>query len=123
MSSDSACLPQDWAACRDPARKRPKTFVEAVDTQAVGQVALRSSLPDTIRRCLSLRYGTPDLDLDADHILSRVPYRSMLENLFSGARAEQPDLPIVSKSWEESFMRQPATSERPCGMGDQCECM
>ena len=32
-------------------------------------------------------------------------------------------LPIVSKTWEESFMRQPAAGEKSCAMGDQCECM
>ena len=45
-------------------------------------MALQSSLPDTIERSLSTRFCCPEAELDVDHLLSRVPYRSMLENLF-----------------------------------------
>lgn len=79
--------------------------------QAVSQVPLRSSLPDTIERYLLLRYTPGDAELDVDHLLSRVPYKSMLENLYGATKPELPALPVISKSWEESFMRQPATGE------------
>jgi hypothetical protein len=55
-----------------------------------------------------------------DHILSRVPYKDMLENLFGDAPA--PDLPVISKFFEESFMRQAGPGERACAMGELCEC-
>jgi hypothetical protein len=46
----------------------------------------------------------------------------MLENLFQPGQAA-PDVPILCKSYEETFMRQPLPGERPCAMGDLCECM
>ena len=62
-------------------------------------------------------------ELDLDHILSRVPYRSMLENLFGNVTTtDAPDLPIISKAYEENFMRQALAGEQLCAMGDQCEC-
>jgi hypothetical protein len=32
-------------------------------------------------------------------------------------------VPILSKAYEETFMRQPMPGERACAMGEQCECM
>lgn len=68
------------------------------------------------------------ISINLDHILSRVPYKEMLKDLFgsnaslqSGYRA--PQIPVVTKAYEESFMRQPIFDyERPCVMGAQCEC-
>lgn len=65
-----------------------------------------------------------DAKINLDHILSRVPYREMLKDLFgSNAGYKAPDIPVVTKAYEESFMRQPMFEhERPCIMGTQCEC-
>ena len=66
--------------------------------------------------------------INLDHILSRVPYREMLKDLFGSNAAvhsgyKAPDIPVVTKAYEESFMRQPMFEhERPCIMGPQCEC-
>lgn len=68
--------------------------------------------------CLSLKNS-----LNLDHILSRVPYKTMLENMFCNIDMSVPDVPILSKTYEETYMRQPMPGERPCAMGDQCECM
>ena len=43
-------FPDDWDACKEPARKRTKGYLENVDEQAAAQVPLQSSLPDTIER-------------------------------------------------------------------------
>lgn len=58
-----------------------------------------------------------------DTVLSRVPYRRILEDLFGCEEREQPDVPIVTRAYEEGFMRAPLAGERPCVMGAACECM
>ena len=127
-------FPSNWDAYSAPSRKKPKTFLEQVADKAAEQaqvnatadpVGFVSDLYNTIRR--NLNQDTPPAEaapeMDMDHILSRVPYRDMLENLFAdGAPSGAPDVPIITKVYEESFMRQPAAGERPCAMGEQCEC-
>lgn len=127
-------FPSNWDAYSGPQRKKQKTFFERIGEKAAlsasgtdEQVGFVSDLQNGIRRSLNQDYASADCggELDMDHILSRVPYREMLENLFgetAGATASPPELPIITKMYEESFMRQPTAGERPCAMGDQCEC-
>ena len=63
-------------------------------------------------------------DLNLDHIICRVSsYTALLQDLFSDDSITAPDIPIVTKKYEESFMREPADhTERKCVMGDDCEC-
>lgn len=65
--------------------------------------------------------ATPD-ELNLDVILSRVPYREILENLYSRDTYAVPPVPLVSRVYEESFMREPSRGERACASGDMCEC-
>lgn len=66
--------------------------------------------------------------VNLDHILSRVPYKEMLRDLFgsqkmSSSADRAPNVPVVAKAYEESFMRQPMFEhERLCVMGALCEC-
>ena len=126
-------FPSNWDAYSAPSRKKPKTFLEQAAERAGEQaqapsdepVGFVSDLYNTIRRSLNQDAPPPEAaaEMDMDHILSRVPYRDMLENLFAdGSPSGGPDLPIISKVYEESFMRQPAAGERACAMGEQCEC-
>ena len=62
-------------------------------------------------------------ELQLDHVLSSVPYQEMLESLFGNVTPQSVDLPLVTKAYEESFMREAAAGERQCAMGDKCECM
>jgi hypothetical protein len=61
-------------------------------------------------------------ELQLDHILSSVPYQAMLESLFGSVESAQT-VPLVTKAYEESYMREAETGERPCAMGAKCECM
>jgi len=65
--------------------------------------------------------ATPE-EIQLDHILSSVPYQSMLESLFSNV-SQVSSVPLVTKAYEESFMRESETGERSCVMGPKCECM
>jgi len=53
---------------------------------------------------------------------SRVPYKDILQNLFSNTKEVPRNIPIITKVYEESFMRQPFAREQACVMGNQCEC-
>lgn len=112
-------------------RKTGKTFLESTDAQtgasALPLVPFQSDLHQTILRRLN-QPGVQQTDgcderLCLDHILARVPYKTMLENLFGNLDTAVPDVPILTKAFEESYMRQPVGGERVCAMGDLCECM
>jgi hypothetical protein len=66
--------------------------------------------------------ATPE-ELQLDHVLSSVPYRDMLESLFGTVSGQTPNIPIITKAYEESFMREACPGERQCAMGSKCECM
>ncbi len=121
-------------------KKRRKTFVEETDERATlslaAAVPFQSDLQQTIIRKLNTsnpaatqqgliqtNSSAPSADLNLDHILSKVPYKSMLENLFSNVDEVVPDVPILGRAYEESFMRQAMPGERQCAMGEMCECM
>lgn len=83
------------------------------------------SIVDVIKRQVNASKfapATPD-ELQLDHVLSSIPYQTMLESLFGGVSGPVPDIPLVTKTYEESFMREPCGGEKPCAMGDRCECM
>lgn len=61
-------------------------------------------------------------ELHLDHMLSSVPYQAMLESLFGNVESVQT-VPLVTKAYEESYMREAETGERSCVMGSKCECM
>lgn len=122
-------------------KRRRRTFLEETDESAqqsiVPHVDFQSDLQQTIMRKLnttdpfesSAACGdtASGQQLNLDHILSRVPYKTMLENLFSNvATANEesvPDVPILGRAYEESFMRQAHPGEQSCVMAEQCECM
>ena len=133
-------FPATW----DPvtaAKRRRRTFLEETDDSAhqgsVAHVSFQSDLQQTIMRKLNttdqfewerVGQGVDPAQLNLDHILSRVPYKTMLENLFSNVATGEtgdavPDVPILGRGFEESFMRQAHPGEQSCVMGDQCECM
>lgn len=123
-----AIFPASW----DPtstSKKRRKTFMEETDAKAsvciATTVPFQSDLQQTIVRKLNAPTHVESTGggLNLDHILARVPYKSMLENLFSNVDDTVPHVPILSRSYEESFMRQAMPGERQCVMGDMCECM
>lgn len=110
-----------------PSKKRAKMWIQEIDSnaqKAFHNVECDSSLRTNIERKLHQVRSVSEEDLDLDHILSQLPYRSILENMFHGCTdIEKTPLPIISKSYEESFMRQPHHDENPCIFGNMCECM
>ena len=83
------------------------------------------SIVGTIKRQInSTRFApaTPE-ELQLDHVLSSVPYRDMLESLFGSVSGQPTNLPIITKAYEEAYMREAGLGERQCAMGPKCECM
>ena len=123
-------FPANWDPTQVQKKKR-KTFLEQTDDESKGclsTVPFHSNLHQTVLRRLNSDVPQSEpANLKLDHILSRVPYKSMLENLFqnivSHEESSLPSVPILTRAFEESFMRQPTHGERPCVMGDLCECM
>jgi hypothetical protein len=63
-------------------------------------------------------------NIELDTILSRIPYHKMLEDLFGGEEVLPEDVPIISRVYEEQYMRECAhPTEKMCVMGENCECM
>ena len=65
-----------------------------------------------------------ETSIELETILSRVPYRKILENLFGDSETMTDNIPLVTRVYEESFMRECINKdEKPCAMGKNCECM
>ena len=114
-------IPSDWQSAKRPrggrvrcesGRKRPR-HVNKEDF--VSESELCSSICTSILNSKSSHL--PEVNFST--ILSDVSYREILGSLFK----ESPsvgDVPIVTKSFEEAYMREPLASERKCVMGLEC---
>jgi len=67
--------------------------------------------------------------LEVHCLLSKLPYQKMLSDLFMHQDKDEealpsPNIPYVTRTYEESFMREPLnSSERLCAKQENCECM
>jgi hypothetical protein len=62
-------------------------------------------------------------EMDLDVILTHVSFSDILKNFFHRYSIDEtPSIPVISKIYEESFMREPQEGERPCASGSLCEC-
>jgi hypothetical protein len=136
-------FPSDWNTQTGMRRKRrapeeadapqrgktPPTPSEAGDEPPpVSYLPLEDMhLPSLILRNINTAARAPatPAELDLDAILSRVPYREILENMYGRDNYQAPDVPVVTRSYEEAFLREPIpnSSDRPCVAGELCECM
>lgn len=66
-----------------------------------------------------------DMKLELDTLLSRLPYKQMMQDILpSNTERAMASVPLVTRVYEESYMREPMrTGERLCVMGTECECM
>lgn len=120
------------------ARKRPKatgptpgplgprsTFDAAAhDAPEKGQVL------DMVIASMEQKKPTTEADeeIEVDCLICKLPYKKMLSDLFGanygGEGVKPPQIPYVSRAYEESFMREPMhPGERKCVKGKNCECM
>jgi hypothetical protein len=74
---------------------------------------------------LSRRPGCAlDEGIHLDSIMTHIPYVDVLRQMFGGnAVKDSPCVPVVTRSYEESYMREVVTTtENGCVMGSNCEC-
>lgn len=112
-----------------------------------GRSSASSSLVESIRQTIQSSKAFDSrvrlCELNLDTVLSSTSYRSLMRQTFGGDGAIMPGaippgaippgcaslasgvprIPTVARSFEESYMRQPAQGERECARGARCECM
>lgn len=126
-------FPPEWAdrkGTAPPTSKKRKVNQKEELKTLLSTLPAPSDAPDdalvsTIKRQVNDSRVVPAIpeELQLDHVLSSVPYQEMLESLFGGVSQDAPSLPLITKAYEESFMREPNSDERSCAMGPKCECM
>ena len=120
-------VPKEWSSQkraraggtkgRDTVKKRFKSETVVSNNSADTVEDICRSVCDKIGRCEDLEY-----ELDFFDVLSHIDYKGVLEGLFGG-RSMGADVPVISRVYEESFMREPTAGERKCVMGTSCEAM
>lgn len=135
-------FPATWDPSSMGKKRKTRTFLEETDEKTAAGVLPFVEFHSDLQQIILRRLNQPVLvggggagagilssctdalpDKALDHILARVPYRAMLENLFGNTDQQIQEVPILTKTYEESFMRQPAAGEQACAMGELCECM
>lgn len=119
-------FPEDWETQTPVRRKRPAPADSPLEQQEAASPPLQDlRIPSQILRNINTAGHAPatPAELDLDAILSRVPYKELLENLFSREAYAQPEVPVVTRAYEEAYLREPMAGERACASGPLCECM
>ena len=82
-------------------------FAEPQPSPSVPLEDLR--LPSLILRNINTASRAPatPAELDLDAILSRVPYREILENLYGREQYPHLEVPVITRAYEEAFLREP----------------
>jgi hypothetical protein len=72
---------------------------------------------------VSTEEDTPSVVLDIHSLISRLPYSQMLNQVFTDDANSSIVVPVVTRAFEESFMREVIhTHERSCVCAENCEC-
>jgi hypothetical protein len=139
MDGCGPVIPKDWVnlvrvKTTGSAKSTKRKCIIPADTRNVCQKTDSANMPATSMRdacnnilsaiCRASGNCIDDIVLNLDPILSNVAYKDLVENLFgSDSKSVAPTIPLITKAYEESFMREPMHShERVCVMDSQCEC-
>jgi hypothetical protein len=114
-------------ADRNPVPTRPRHSTRArVAAAAEDSVLGTCNIVDTVKNIVSNTTAlTPASHaLGLDGIISRLPYKRIIEEVYENWESTPPDIPLVTRAYEESFMREcKDSSEKQCVMMNNCECM
>jgi hypothetical protein len=103
------------------------TFFNAITHDAPEKGQLKEMVMAQLRAGAQSQEQRPSLEVHC--LLSKLPYQKMLSDLFMHQDKDEevlpsPNIPYVTRTYEESFMREPLnSSERLCAKQDHCECM
>ena len=102
----------------------PRGIFNAVTQDAPDKGQLKQMVLMQLNK--SEKVNEQELQMEMHCLIAKLPYKKMLSDLFTHSDTEllpSPTIPYVTRSYEESFMREPINSvERLCAKGDQCEC-
>lgn len=122
MSAQSAARDMSLAWTAPGGSKRRRQDCAVNDERAVGDKF--SCIADAIREHeeKAADHVATNLTLSADAVLQCSSLKHVL--LETNLSKVQESIPIVSRAYEETFLREPNSSdELPCSMGKSCECM
>ena len=116
-------FPDNWST-----QKRKNEPLEAVRTKKTkseppqgSQLQSQDDVYNDIMREVYSGKTVEDEDLVLDQLLSKVGYRQLMQDLFHNIDTPAAEVPVISRQYEESYMREPMSSERPCIMNVACE--
>lgn len=67
--------------------------------------------------------NTPNERMGIDNVVNTIPYKEIINNVFENHTITPPNIPTITRAYEESFMREfQKGHERACANGDACEC-
>ena len=127
-------LPATWhneTRSQTEAKPTLKKARHSVRTRAAA-AAIEDSVPgasniaDTVKNiiCNSPELTPASFTIGLDSVISRLPYRRIIEDVYENWESTPPDIPLVTRAYEESFMRECRdSSEKQCVMMNNCECM
>jgi hypothetical protein len=124
------CAPNKTAVCPTEIEMDYVSNVIKSDTTAVSTPMLSAkdcvhvgTTCESILKCITMTPVSVDEPiLLLDNIIAKLPFKDVLHKL-SMCNTTHPNLTLISKRFEESFMRVPMHQhERSCVMGDNCEC-
>jgi hypothetical protein len=139
-------FPDDWSQSKSAVKKKRKTeagssIIEETHEQSSSSSSQKkinnttftedktdksiSPIVSEIVKSIQNTKSTPavPVDFNLDVILTHVSFCEILNSLFHENNIDKDvNIPIVSKIYEESFMREAFSGERECAAGSMCEC-
>lgn len=117
-------VPEEWKSASKK-RKLSKTEPRKKEVESIHTESLQDLSLEICREILNVK-EPKDFEslMDFNTVLSSLPYQQILQNLFGSSPVTLKNISLITRSYEESFMREPINrNERPCVMGNSCECM
>ena len=123
-------FPSDWGAKSSLSKKRKADEDADSPPTALSEDVLQS--PEEIEICRRIlsnlnkgkRVGDLPEQLNLETLLSSMSYRSLLCNMIgigSNKALKPVNLPLITKAYEESYLREPMGTERKCASNLLCE--
>ena len=120
-------VPKEWSLqkrARTGASKSRDASKKRLRSETVVSNNCADSVDDICRAVCEKLSHTEEVayELDFSDILSHLDYKGVLEGLFGGC-GMGIEVPVITRAFEESFLREPMSGERKCVMGMTCEAM
>lgn len=120
-----ACLPQTWSTSKRRNDQHSTSANKKARTQSQTLThVMRMVLLDLQRAEVRApeQMDSDKLKLNESMLFEAVPFARSLSSIRE--KASITDVPLVSRAYEERYMREcMCETEKPCVMGQQCECM